>query len=229
MVRRLKVSAVLLLCSTALFAGDIASFENLGFSADATTFAFAQYGVDDDTSHAFAELYVVDVADNAFVANGSYVETFDALLVPGQDGRGALYSVLADARPTLTHHEVDHMAVGRPVYILIDGDEPKSHLAFRDFGTGSRYEIDLLQSSRGSGTEVRASFHIVMTVTRSDGESISKTIGRPSYFREGVGSYRIVQILLAPDNRSIVFVVEKRIPTDDGFDVRFMVETAAIE
>lgn len=228
MARRLKVSAVLLLCSATLFAGDIATFENLGFSHDSATFVFAQYGVEDEDSQAFAELFVVDVARNAFVSNGSFLETYDALLAPGQDGRGALYSVLADAQPVLRQRNVDHLTVGRPVYILVDGEEPKNSLAFRDFGSNTRYQVDLLQSSRGEGTEITSSFHIVMTTTRGDGSSQTVTIGRPNYFREGVASYRIIQILVAPNDRSVVVVMEKRLATGNGFDVRYMVETTAL-
>lgn len=229
MARWLKACAFIMLASATAFAGDIANFENLGFSDDSRTFAFAQYGVEDESSAAYADLFVVDVAGNNFVRNGQYSRQFETALVPGQNGRGALYRVLFEAQSTLAGRSVNHLNVGRPIYILIDGEEPKSSLAFRDFASNTRYVVDLHQSSRGSGTEVRGSFHVELTLTDGDGDTISRTIGRPGYFREGVASYRILQILLSPDEKSIVFVMEKRLATDNGFDVRYMVETASLQ
>jgi predicted secreted protein len=40
-----------------------------------------------------------------------------------------------------------------------------------------------------------------------------------------VENYRIREIILAPDNRSLVFVIEKHEVDRSGFNVRYMVET----
>ena len=45
-----------------LLAGDFATFQNLGFSADSKYFMFAQYGAVEKTALPYAELFVVDVA-----------------------------------------------------------------------------------------------------------------------------------------------------------------------
>lgn len=223
-MRRWFTLAFLLVVTGVAIGGDIATFENLGFSRTADTFVFGQYGVSGEAGNPFAEIYVVDVAGNVFVPNGVFRLTSDAPLTLGQDGRGALYTVLGRARTLIASRSVDHLATGRPVYILVDGDEPRDRLAFRDFHADTRYEVRLSQQKRGTAEDVSAAFHIDLTVTHADDTVRTMRIGRPSLFRDGVAEYRITQILIGPDEASIVFVVERRSP-DGG--VRYMVETAA--
>lgn len=223
MRRWFTLISLLILIASIAGAGDIATFENLGFSESGDVFVFGQYGVEGDLSQPFAEIYVVDVAGNRFVADGVFEYASSRALSLGQDGRGALYGLLREANALLERRSVDHLSTGRPVYILVDGDEPRSRLTFRDFNANTRYDVRLTQESRGSGDSVSASFSIELTVTYSDDRTRSLAIGRPGYFRDDVASYRITQILVGPDETSVIFVVEKRSP--DG-SVRYMVETA---
>ena len=231
MIRRFAL--VLLFISVTMLAagGDIAMFENLGFSRDARIFLFGQYGIDTENGMPYAEVYAVDVLSNSFVAGG--VLTSEELLptdesVPlslGQDGRGAMFHLVGEARDLIQRYGVDHLSNGRPIYILVDGDEPKERLAFRDFNTNTRYDFVLYQEQRGADDSVEASFHIEFTVTFDDDRSRTVTVGRPGYFRPDVTQYRITQVLLSPDENSVVVVVEKR--SADG-SIRYMVETARI-
>ncbi|MFW6292017.1 MAG: DUF2259 domain-containing protein [Spirochaetota bacterium] len=205
--------------------GDIATFENLGFSEDSGVFVFGQYGVTGEESKPFAEIYVVDVAGNRFVSNGVFELESDRLLSLGQDGRGALYTLLGTAGATLEAQRVDHLSTGRPVYILVDGEEPRDRLTFRDFNSDIRYDVRLEQEHRGAGDDVSAAFSIELTLTYEDGRVRSLTIGRPGYYREGVDRYRITQMLVGPDEASVIVVVERRSP--DG-SIRYMVETASL-
>jgi predicted secreted protein len=200
-------------------------FENLGFNDSADVFVFGQYGVKGDQAQPYAEIYAVDVAGNRFLSGGTFSLSSDEPLTLGQDGRGALYTLLADARPLLEREEVDHLATGRPIYILVDGEEPRSRLTFRDFQADRRYDVRLMQEARGSDDDVSAAFHIEVSITLPDDSVRTLTVGRPSYFRDGVASYRITQILTGPDETSLVFVVERRSP--DG-SIRYMVETTAL-
>ena len=225
MSRRLVAMLLCVLCTTAAMGGDIAMFENLGFDRDGRTFAFGQYGLAAEGANPYAEIYVVDVAGNRFVSNGVFSMTSTQPTNLGQDGRGAFYSLLGDAGSVLRSRGVDHVSTGRPVYILVDGDEPKERLTFRDFNTSTRYDVRLTQASRGTGEDIEASFYIDLTLTMSDDSTRTFTVGRPGYYRDGVADYRITQIVVGPDDESIVFVVQKRM--HDG-SVRFMVETLAI-
>ncbi len=225
MRRWFTLSLLLVMATAVVSAGDLATFQNLGFSADGRSFAFAQYGVAGEEATAFAEIYVVDVAGNVFVSNGTFDLESDIPLDLGQDGRGALYALLADAQATLGSRRIEHLRTGRPIYIQVDGEASSESLTFRDFSTQTRYEISLDQSSRVNGDRTQAAFSIEARLIRGDAVETLQ-IGRPSLFRDDVESYRITQILSAPGDNGIVIVVERRSP--DG-SIRYMVETASVD
>jgi predicted secreted protein len=187
---------------------------------------FGQYGLGEESAAPFAEIYAVDVSANAFLRNGVFKTTSNAPLSLGQDGSGAFYNLLRDASPLLQSNNVDHLNSGRPIYILVDGNvTPDNRLSFRDFNADVRYDVRLIQSQRGAGDGVSAAFHIELVLTDSANRARSLTVGRPGHYREGVASYRITQILVGPDDASLIFVVERRGP---GGSVRFMVETTTL-
>jgi len=224
MRRWFTLIALIGLVTATVAGGDIATFENLGFSENSSVFVFGQYGVTGEASQPFAEIYVVDVADNRFVSNGVFELESDQPLSLGQDGRGALFTLLASARPALETQRIDHLSTGRPIYILVDGEQPRDRLSFRDFNSDIRYDVRLDQETRGEDDDASAAFSIDVALTYEDGRVRSLTIGRREYFREGVDRYRITQMLVGPDEASLVVVVEKRSP--DG-SIRYMVETAS--
>jgi predicted secreted protein len=206
-------------------AGDSANFQNLGFSEDSRYFMFAQYGASQESGFPYAELYTVDVRDNRFVPGGSQKTASETAIEPGNDGQGALFNLLEQAVPLKRRYGIDHTRSGRLVYILLDGAEPQSEVEFRDFGTGRKYHITLSQASAGSGAEIKSSFHVVVTITEASGTMSSHTVGLPDYWRPGVRRYRIKQVLLAPDSRSVVLVIEREEQNGSGANIRYMVET----
>jgi predicted secreted protein len=219
---------LLLLAVSTGFAGDIASFQNLGFSEDGRYYMFGQYGIIEDSLKHYAELYTVDVRANRFVPGGTLDAVYDDLLEPGQSGLGALFTLYQEADSFISKYRINHMKPGRLLYILVNGETPKSHLEFRDFTGGKSYVVDLLQSTFGSGENVSASFHITLSVTDKNGTRNSYTVGLPNYRREGVRGYQIRQILLAPDDSSLVFIVEKKENAESAVNIRYMVETVQI-
>lgn len=219
------VACILAFAALSAFAGDAAVFQNLGFSPDSRYFMFAQYGVEESTSRPYAELYTVDVAANRFVPSGLRTASGTSAVDPGTDGRGALFNLLSETLPLKKKYGIDHTRTGRLLYILLDGADPKPELEFRDFQTDRKYKVVLNQSSSGSGSGLKSSFHILVTVQEASGELRSFAAGNPDYQRSGVRRYRIKQILLAPDGRSMVFAVEKEQEDPAGADVRYMVET----
>ncbi len=225
MVRRLSLIAVFALCAPILFAGDVATFANLGFSGDGRIFMFGQYGVNRETSAPYAEIYTVDVPANDFVSNGVFRLQADRRVSAGQDGSAALYAVLRRASSIISTHSIDHLRQGRVVYALINDDEPEPRISFRDFETGYRYTAELSQQREGEGTDVKARFHIDLERVDPDGASRTYTIGLPDFYREGVSRYSIRQAILSPDEQAIVFVVEMERPTRTGTSIRYMVET----
>ena len=223
-IRGFLIIIFLAACSL-LFAGDYATFQNLGFSADSGYFMFGQYGADEKNALPYAEIFVVDVAANRFVPGGVKEAAYDNPIQPGVDGRGALFNLLTDSVELKKRWRIDHTLTGRLVYILLDGAQPKSQLEFRDFQDKKKYRITLVQSARGSGTEVSSSFHLVITVEGESGSFTTHTVGLPDYWRKGVRSYKIKQVLLAPDERSVVMVIEREEQDSSGVNIRYMVET----
>jgi predicted secreted protein len=229
MIKRTKLFIIILLFLTcSLFAGDIANFVNLGFSSDSRYYMFAQYGVNEQTSYPYSYFYIVDVPSNDFVPNGVKNSSYSIFSQAGYDGIGALFTLLEDNTSIINSYSIDHVKTGRLLYFLIDGTVPKADLDFRDFITGNRYIVHLVQSSYGSGSNVSASFYIDLTVISSSGSSRNYQIGLPNYKRAGVKSYRIKQAILAPDGRSFIFVVEKEEVDTTGSNIRYMVETVQL-
>lgn len=222
--------AVILLLGVAfsLQAGDVASYVNLGFSVNSRYFLFGYYGIDDSSSQPYAELYLVDVHANAFVPQGRMRGVYPVEVEAGQDGSGALYTLFAQNIDLIKKYGIDHLRAGRVVYLLVNGAEPQSHLEFRDFQRKSSVAVDLLQASRGEGKEISSSFHLKLEVKEAEGSVRNFMVGLPDFYRPGVLRYRIKQVFYAPDEVSLVFVIEKEQLDGEGADIRYMVETVKI-
>ena len=220
---------VILISSGLVIAGDIANFVNLGFSDDSEYFMFALFGIYSNTSKPFAEIYTVAVAENKFVNAGIKKEDYDVVVQPGQDGSGAFYTLLEKSESLSKQYKINHLNKGRLLYLLLNGDTPKSDINFRDFATGSQYSILLVQKVRGEGDKIEGAFHIQLTITGAGGEVRAHTIGLPGYYRSGVKEYKIKQVILGPDKKSLVFVIEKSVVTGTtkagSTSIRYMVET----
>lgn len=71
MIRTLATIVTLMLsaplCSLPAAAGDISNLEILGFSADASIFAFEEHGVQDGSGFPYANRFYIDVVTDAFV------------------------------------------------------------------------------------------------------------------------------------------------------------------
>lgn len=229
MVKRIFFAVCVFATATIFgFAGDIASFVNLGFSEDGRYFMFGQYGINEGTLP-YAEIYTVDVPANSFVSGGVFAKEYTLPVNPGQEGQGALFTLLHTARDHVKTYRINHMKPGRILYLLLNGDEPKRSLSFRDFQSGNRYSVDLIKNSRGSGKNVESAFHIALSITRPSGVRTDYTIGRPGYYRNGVREYQIRSIYISPDEGSLVFVIEREETDTGGANIRYMVETTAVK
>lgn len=226
----IRGSIVVLLLATAFgaaSAGDVARFTNLGFSPDSGVFMFAQYGINHPDGNPFAEIFTVDVPGNTFVANGVEQRVFSRRVSGGQDGSGALYTLLPHMRTTVNRHRIDHLEQGRIIFLLVNGedDPPPPRIEFRDFRTDTRYTINVTQQSRGRGSAGSAEFYLDVTARYADGTTVERRVGRPGYYRDEVNRYRVGRVIAAPDSRSLVVVMEKITDIPGGRRVRYMVET----
>lgn len=222
--------ALLLLSSFQFtFAGDVADYVNLGFSSNGDYFMFGQYGVEEDKKLPYADVYTVDVAKNVFVTGGVFNYTGSSPAEIGQDGSGALYTLIEKAISLRKKYGIEYLTNGRLLYLLVNGAEEIDSLEFRDFVTGATYNVSLFESISGSGTSAQSAFHIKLTVKEKNGNIQKYTIGHPSYKRKGVTDYTIKQVVLAPNGKSLIFVIQKKVAAKVGSNIRFMVESVSLK
>ena len=228
MAKRLVLLGMLAALVSPLWAGDVATFVNLGFSEDSRYFMFAQYGVLEKGSAPYAELYVVDVPKNVFVSQGARKVTYTRNIEPGSSGQGALLNLVEDAQSLKKQFRIDHLLTGRLLYLLVDGGAATDTIEFRDFIRGSTYRVTLQQDVSSKNGQYSSSFHVQVGITEKDGSARSLDVGNPGYQREGVKGYRIKQILLAPNGKSLVFVIQREEQDTKGSNIRYMVETVSL-
>jgi len=219
--------AVVFFCvasAVSAYAGDVANFVSLGFSPDGGRFAFAQYGVTDGAYSAYADIFCVDIAKNAFVADGVFALPASAATA-GKDGAGAFSDVQGRAAPFLAKQAIDNAAQGRALYVFAEENDPQKEIAFRDFDTGASYRVTVSTLTVGSGATLKSSFYITLSKIGPDGKEIRKVVGSPAVKRAGVKGYLIRRIVVDQSGKSLVFVIEKTVAGDKGDSVRYMVET----
>lgn len=223
--RILAVALAALAFAVPAIAGDVAAFVNLGFSPDSAYFLFGQYGVEAGSGKPYAELYLVDTKKNDFVPNGVSRRVFDATLEPGQDSSGALFSLFAEAAPLAKNRKIDHLRPGRLLYVLLDGEEPPASLSFRDFKTEATIDIALNKSVVEGKDGAVSSFGVGITATAKDGGVRRVTGGNPDVKRPGVLDYVVRRVIVAPDEKTLVLIIEKRMTRKGDPSVRYMIES----
>jgi predicted secreted protein len=212
-----------------LWAGDNASFVDLGFSPNGAIYVFGQYGVESDSLKPWAELAVVDVPRNNFVPGGRISYTHPRAVTNGQDGSGALYRLIAQNGALASRYGVDFLLQGYPLYLSLEtsdraGDGGES-VEFRDFQAGASYKATLIPTLEGGGNNLKSSFFINLERTARDGSKRSYTVGSPAVKRPLISSYRIRKVVIAPQDGSLIFVIEmKKRSNGGGFDIRYMAE-----
>jgi len=227
MAKRLApIGVLILLVTLAASAGDIARFVNLGFSPDSRYFMFGQFGIQEKASTPWAETYIIDVRANSFVPHGAHKVSSQQQVDPSSDGIGALFDAVAESGSQTAAYRIHHLITGRMLYILVDGAPAPDTVDFRDFQTGRSYEITMTQSPPAG--EAGASFGLGISVTEKDGTVHTYRAGDPSFRRPGVKVYHIKAIILAPDNASLVFLIQKEEQDTRGNNIRYMVESAGI-
>ncbi|WP_028972680.1 DUF2259 domain-containing protein [Spirochaeta cellobiosiphila] len=216
-----------------VFAGDVADFVNLGFSADGRYFYFGQYGVTDENHNPYGEVYLVDVSSNQFLNDGVRKKEFNSTISLGGTAQGALYSLLEEMVPQRKKYGIQYLNQGRLIFVRVmepnDVSKDLSGINFTDFVTKDNYQVNIDQKKEGTGKQERSSFFIQLDITLNNSGKIRKTVGLPNYYRPGISSYRINRIIKSPDGNSLVFVIEKNLSEAQGGGVRYMVETVSLK
>ena len=209
-----------------LWAGDTASFVDLGFSPDGKTYVFAQYGVQSGTLKPWAELFVVDVPRNNFVSGGKVSYVYDSPVVSGQDGSGALFRIISRNAALTERYGVNFLFQGQPLYVSLDDPSvpPGQNIEYRDFENGTSFRANLVSSVEGTGANLASSFFISLEKTGKDGSRQTYTVGTPAVKRPQVVSYRIRKVIKAPRDGSMILIIEMKKQSGSDFDIRYMVE-----
>jgi predicted secreted protein len=216
----------LIFCSSRVWAGDIASFVDLGFSPDGKIYMFAQYGVQSGTLRPWADLFVVDVPQNNFVTGGKDSFIHDSPVIAGQDGSSALYRIISRNAALAERYGVTYLIQGHALYISLNGAMSTlgEIIEFRDFESKISYRATLIPQVEGTGPNLKSSFYIQLERIALDGAKKVYNVGTPQVKRPLITSYRIKKVMIAPKDGSIIFVIEMRKQGAEGMDIRYMVE-----
>jgi predicted secreted protein len=210
-----------------LWAGDTATFIDLGFSPDGKIYMFAQYGLQSGTLKPWADLSIVDVPRNSFVSGGRISYVHDGPAVSGQDGSGALYRLIAQNASAAERYRINYCLQGQLLFVATNGEtgsEPQLPVEFRDFESGANYRASLVPYVEGSGANLKSSFFINLERTGREGAKKIYTVGNPQIKRPLIASYRIRKVMAAPNNGSMIFLIEMKKKEGSDFNIRYMVE-----
>ena len=201
------------------FAGDVAAFKDIGFSADGTVYVFAEYGVTDKYFQGYGEIYAVDVEKNAYVPGGVFT-TEPSQKTAGVNG-GAVYNELYErGKAFLAPYNCEPVSAEQMLYVRgEDAASADAEISFKDFRSIPEGESPLTYS-------VESSFFIVLEKKDGAGTVVERTVvGNPQIKRRGVSAYAIDRIFTDKSDKSLVFVVEKTLHDAQGSSIRYMVET----
>ena len=218
------------LASSGLWAGDTASFVDLGFSPDGKIYMFGQYGVDSLTLKPWADLFIVDVSRNNFVNGGRLSYVHDKAVVSGQDGSGALYRLIAQNASLAERYKINYCFQGQPLFIALSNVNnvvevfSSMPIEFRDFQNGAFYRASLVSSTEGQGAALKSSFYINLERTSADGSKKTYCVGTPQLKRPLISSYGIKKVMIAPYDGSMIFLIEMKRVDGTSVDIRYMVE-----
>ena len=228
----LLIMIVLFSCVCALWAGDSAVFVDLGFSPDGRTYMFGQHGVLSPSLRPWADIFVVDVANNSFVPNGRVSHTQDTAISAGQDGSGVLHLLLSRNTALTTRYNINFDNQGLPLYISRE-ERPSPNgerITFRDFISGRSFTAQLVPTITGSGQNVSSRFQINLEARNTETDQLIRSyiVGSPNFVRQRIMQYNIKRVLIDANGSSLIFVIEMRRVAANGFDIRYMVEAVRL-
>lgn len=217
------------LCAVSLFAGDVATFDDIGISADGQTYLFGLYGMTDKSYQGYAELYAVDISENNFVKGG--VKKTAPSKKTAQVSGAAVYEELKSANKAwLEGYKAAPASIENTLYLRSDSKKaPTESITVTDFirsesGTGATYTFTLIPTVEKKGKDVVSSFYI--SVERKEGGVTSTTTaGSKDIKRKDITGYAIEKIMVDATGKRFIIVVEKTADSDKGPEVRYMVET----
>lgn len=203
--------------SNLMLAGDSSTFISVGWSLDYNYYAFAQYGEEDGSGFPYAELYVVDVAGNAFVNGGMWKESWTDLESSSVRGIHVYSALLLQADSLL-------QKFGIHPDIQVDQIKPKNNNFEIKWLSQSKKEFSLQLLQKTNDKNLLSSASAAFNLKLSTREK-TKTIGNIKRFRKSVLNYEIDHVLASPQGHSLIVVVRMIQTGYEGPSIRYMVET----
>lgn len=223
------------LCAALLYAGDVAAFDDIGFSADGKTYIFGQYGITDKTFQGYAELYAVDIDSNEFVPSGIF-RTQPSSVTAGKGGREIYDALLQKNDAWLSKWNAAPAGIMNTLFMRTDEKkDATAPITFSDYehseeGNLCTYTFTLVPFVQGTGDAAVSSFYINIEKKNANGKQLAKFVaGSPDVKRKGVSGYAIDKIMCDDAGKRFVVVVEKLSEENAAPSVRYMVETFKID
>ena len=232
MVKRLFLLIILVSFGAVLFADDVASFVDEGFSMDGQYYVFGQYG-NTEHSQGFAEFYTIDIAKNDYVDGGFFIIK-PSKTTSGKNGHTLYTDLRKKNAQYINDMSLAVIDIDNVLYLNSGLKSTSEEIIVKDFENSTKkssetYSIVLNPWYSGNTASSKSSFFITVAKKDANGVQIGKqVIGNPDIKRTGVIGYEIERIILSPDRNTFIFVIEKTIATANGNSVRYMVETLEV-
>lgn len=225
------IAAAVILTAASAFAGDAASFVDIGFSEDGRTYIFGTYGKTDKNYEPWAEIYTVDVAANEFV-KGEVFKSKKGDVSPNASGKDAFDKLKSTTEWKIGKYNAKP-ANARTLLYLRDTESKgdTEEIVFKDFENSTEdhsvfYNVRLIPEYEGYGKNVKSKFYINVVRKDENGDILSTIkVGTPDFKRKGISSYKIDKIFTDASGKSLVFIVQKKLEDNTGTSIRYMVET----
>lgn len=227
----LTIAAAVILTAASAFAGDAASFVDIGFSEDGKTYIFGTYGKTDKNYEPWAEIYTVDVAANEFV-KGEVFKSKKGDVGPNASGKDAFDKLKSSTEWKIGKYNAKP-ANAKTLLYLRDSESKgdTEEIVFKDFENSTEdhsvfYNVRLIPEYEGYGKNVKSKFYINVVRKDENGDILSTIkVGTPDFKRKGISSYKIDKIFTDASGKSLVFIVQKKLEDNTGTSIRYMVET----
>ena len=229
------IPLVIFLTICCVYAGDVAAFDDIGFSADGKTYIFGQYGITDKDYQGYAELCAVDIETNEFRKDG-FFKTSASKETSGKSGAVVYEALKSSHSYWLDSWKATPASIGDILYIRpYNSRQGATEISVKDFEHSTidnvcSYSFKLVPYKEGKGKNVVSSFFIAVEKKDANGKVLANfTAGTPSVKRKGISGYSIEKIMCTPDAKNFVILIEKTSEEDAAPSLRYMVETFSIK
>lgn len=230
LMKKSIICGLLFTLGLSLFAGDVATFVDKGFSEDGKYYFFGQYGVTDKKYQGYAEIYQVDIEENDYVDGGVF-KTKPSAVTADKNGCDIYESLEAKSFYYLKDFKLETANPDHVLYILDDVNKTGTdEIVFTDFRSSDienpdTYYIQLYPTVNGTGKNCKSSFYIMVEKKDADGNVLeTHKVGSPDIVRKGITNYKIERIFCDKSEKNLIFVIEKILEEDAGLSIRYMVE-----